>query len=414
MKAFILPWLLCVSVLAAPAADGDRPSPFFQCQLINLAANAPGKSKLMISVGLPFDALNFIRSGREYEARFNLSIAIVDRDGFGVADHEMQKQFRVADYAETNSIEKYYFDLFEFDLPPGQYEATVTVTDAVSGRQTSFSGKKDLQNFAAGEVALSDIIITNDLATDSAGNPVIVPGLFQNRAAPGGKLHFYMEVNAPLGDQPLQVRQVIRDAQGKIVVDQKRPWPRQTAMEKMLLPVWTDHLPYGVYELEMHAQHGKAGKKARQKFHVIWNGIPASGMHVRQALAQAALVASAAERKEMERALADSSLAQQRAALAAFWDKRDDSPAAGNEAMTAFYRRVEVANERFGGSREGWKTDLGRIYIQLGTPDAIEVDSQHPRQQRKQIWRYHRLHRHFLFIDPFGLGDFVLAQEQGR
>ena len=85
-----------------------------------------------------------------------------------------------------------------------------------------------------------------------------------------------------------------------------------------------------------------------------------------------------------------------------------------NEVMTAFYQRVAFANEEFGGKREGWKTDLGRIFIQLGMPDAIEADNVQPRMQRRQIWRYHKLHRHFLFVDQMGFGDFVLVQEQSR
>ncbi|MGH7492102.1 MAG: GWxTD domain-containing protein [bacterium] len=417
MKAFFLFFLIFTSAWAALFTMPDGQSPALQCKLINVSAHDANKSRLIILVGVPRDALSFIKLGQGYEARYGVSIAVIDHDGFGVAERESQQQFHVKDYAETNLSQEIHFELFEFDLSPGTYEATVTITDAAGGRQTSFSEKKILQSFALADpgLALSDIIVTNQFETDSAGRPAIVPGFFQNVAAPGQELHSYLEIKSPMDEKPLYLRQIIRDRQNKTIVDQRRPWPRQAVLEKLLLPIWTDHLPYGAYEFEMQVEHGKHKKSVMQKFRVTWNGVPASGMHLQQALAQAGLIASAAERKALARVTADSSLGAQRGALVDFWRKRDDTPATPeNEAMAAFYKRVEFANENFGGSREGWKTDLGRIFIQLGMPDAIEVDNYQPRLQRRQIWRYHKLQRHFLFVDQRGFGDFVLAQEQVR
>ncbi len=407
--------LLCAAAFAFPSAERANETPFFQCELINIASPDAGKSRLIILAGVPIDALSFVKTGEEYEARFGISIAVIDRDGFGMAEREAQEKIRLQDYAETNSLHKYYFDRFEFDLPPGKYTATVTVTDAASGRQASLSIEKALQNFSANNdaLALSDLIITPRLESDSAGRSSITPGFFQSTSSPGQDLFFYLEIKSQPDGAPVQVRQILRNRQNKVMVDQQRPWPCRTALEKMMLPIWTDHLPYGAYELEMQVQQGKMKKSARQKFRLIWNGIPEAGMHLQQALAQAALIASSSERKSMEKIIADSSLACQRETLIAFWEKRNRAQAAfGNEAMTSFYQRVDFVNEKFGGNREGWKTDFGRIFIQLGAPDVIEVDSKHSRQQRRQIWRYHRLQRHFLFVDALGRGDFVLAQEQ--
>ncbi len=54
-----------------------------------------------------------------------------------------------------------------------------------------------------------------------------------------------------------------------------------------------------------------------------------------------------------------------------FWDVRNPSPGAPDNAYkTEIYRRIAYANERFGtpGENDGWRTDRGRIYIQLGEP----------------------------------------------
>jgi len=414
MKAVIGVFIFCAWAWAAPTASPADPPTFFQCELINVAAPEAEKSRLLILLNVPIDALSFVKAGHEFEARFGVSVAVIDPDGFGVAERELEKKIRTSTYGETNAPLKYYFEAFEFDLLPGKYTATVTVTDHTNHRQASFSSEKILRDFspAPPHLALSDLLITNQFETDSTGKPAIAAGFFQNRAAPGQALHFYLEINAPLDQAPLQVRQIIRDRQNKVWLDQKRDWSHQTQLEKLVLPIWTDQLPYGAYELEMQVQRGKRKQSVKQGFQIHWDGVPQTGLHMQQALMQARLVASTAERKALDSVLADSVLAAQSRALLAFWSRREDAAGvASHRAMTEFYQRVEFANEKFGGSREGWKTDPGKIFIQLGMPDVVEVDNNMPRMQRRQLWRYDRLRRQFLFVDHLGSGDFVLAQE---
>ena len=70
-----------------------------------------------------------------------------------------------------------------------------------------------------------------------------------------------------------------------------------------------------------------------------------------------------------------------------FWQRRDTTPTTPkNEFKIEHYRRIAYSNERFASKLEGWKTDLGRVYITYGPPDEIEI---HPGQ--KQSWRYRKL-----------------------
>ncbi len=59
--------------------------------------------------------------------------------------------------------------------------------------------------------------------------------------------------------------------------------------------------------------------------------------------------------------------------MQAFWDARDPTPGTQqNEYKEEHYRRIEYANAKFEeGTGPGWKTDRGRIYIQLGPPGQI-------------------------------------------
>ncbi|MEE9500910.1 MAG: GWxTD domain-containing protein, partial [Candidatus Aminicenantaceae bacterium] len=58
-----------------------------------------------------------------------------------------------------------------------------------------------------------------------------------------------------------------------------------------------------------------------------------------------------------------------------FWRHRDPTPGTPrNEFKEEHHRRIDYANERFGGTTpfDGWATDRGKFYIMLGEPVYIE------------------------------------------
>jgi GWxTD domain-containing protein len=50
--------------------------------------------------------------------------------------------------------------------------------------------------------------------------------------------------------------------------------------------------------------------------------------------------------------------------------------------IRAYYRRVTQANELFTTYKEGWKTDMGMVYIVFGRPDQVA------RSKDKEVWTY--------------------------
>jgi len=54
-----------------------------------------------------------------------------------------------------------------------------------------------------------------------------------------------------------------------------------------------------------------------------------------------------------------------------FWIGMSKSPDKAKSIIRNYYKQVEEANQLFTGYKEGWKTDMGMIYIILGPPDVI-------------------------------------------
>jgi len=77
--------------------------------------------------------------------------------------------------------------------------------------------------------------------------------------------------------------------------------------------------------------------------------------------------------------------------IEAFWKVRDTNPnTPENEFKTEHYRRIQYANRYFGkeGPGQGWRTDMGRIYIILGAPKTIEKFENLTEVKPTIIWFY--------------------------
>lgn len=93
-----------------------------------------------------------------------------------------------------------------------------------------------------------------------------------------------------------------------------------------------------------------------------------------------------------------------------FWEKKKpNTKIEENPILYEYYRRVEYANKNFKGFGEGWKSDMGLIYITFGPPNNVE---RHPLASNSvpyEIWDYYDLNRSFIFADQTGFGDYRLV-----
>jgi GWxTD domain-containing protein len=81
------------------------------------------------------------------------------------------------------------------------------------------------------------------------------------------------------------------------------------------------------------------------------------------------------------------------------------------------FSRVQEVNRRFSYLKtEGWKTDRGRVYIQLGPPDLVDYHTAQQNVSDYEIWYYDKIEGGvlFVFVDKSGFGDFELVHSTKR
>ncbi len=104
-----------------------------------------------------------------------------------------------------------------------------------------------------------------------------------------------------------------------------------------------------------------------------------------------------------------------------FWKERDPSPGTKtNEVLMDYYRRYEEANLKFSTpNMEGWKTDMGRVYMVYGAPAQIEKHEFESDKKPYQIWFYFQLKDQpaqtlFVFADVTDSGIQQLLHSNAR
>ena len=98
--------------------------------------------------------------------------------------------------------------------------------------------------------------------------------------------------------------------------------------------------------------------------------------------------------------------------LFTFWQRRDPSPVTiTNEARQEYLNKIAEADRRFKTiGREGWHTDMGRVYLLYGEPDNREWFRSTTATKPYELWTYYKIEGgvDFIFVDLSGFKQFRL------
>ena len=176
------------------------------------------------------------------------------------------------------------------------------------------------------------------------------------------------------------------------------------------LPLPLEKLFEGRCDIRVQISTGSASQDVTDSFRIVWPTKPGSLVDLDLAIDALQYIATEEQMDDMR----SMSLSSRTAAFFAFWRAMDpDTTTAYNEMFAEYYRRVDIAIERFHGPRdlEGYRTDQGRIFILYGTPTSSRrVFS--PDNAPEEIWIYENMKQRFVFVDRLRSGVFILTEVQ--
>ncbi len=391
----------------------DAGVPVFYYEISNFAADSTGKSRLYISMKIPNDELQFLKTDNGYEAEYEFSVVVFNKKGEQIEGKSFRRKAGVKEYKDTNSNRIFQQMHTNLDLSPGEYKVILGLTDLDTKKTGRRKEKIRVRDFSKSGLELSDIIFVRRKNIRNTRISDLSPEVEASIADTTRQMFVYFEVYSPKVFPTYEVSYKILNFRRKKIAQEKLQFSKTGWRTKVFIPIDIASLDLARYKLVLDVKGGGKKRSVERFFHVRNLQVPLAVTNLDEAIEQLQYIASRKEMKKMRNAPKD----KKREYFEAFWKAKDPTPGtATNELMDEYYRRVEFANQHFSGFREGWRTDMGMIYILFGPPNDVErqpfnVEAS-PFYETEiyayEVWYYYDLNRRFIFADHQGFGDYRL------
>jgi GWxTD domain-containing protein len=364
-------------------------------------------SRLNLYAEVMYDDLQFVKSDSGFEASYEIAVVIKDKDGEQVDGKIWKEDLLVDNFDETNSRDKFSLTYDSFDLEPGKYKVTVTLQDLESDNITKRDFDTALRDFSKKKLQVSDILIVKNIEYDSLGIKSIWPEVSDRWKGVSNNAFAYFEIYNPNLADEADAEYEIYGQNTKIRFRDKFKVKLAGMRTLSAFHIPTDSLEHDEFKIDLQVKTNKEKDQTEKIFYWRFKGLPATVTDLEAAIQQVQYIATREEWKRLSKA----SPARKLYEFIQFWKRHDPTPGTeANEAMDAHYARVEYANQNFAVmQREGWRTDMGMVYIVLGVPDDITRNPYPSNSRSYEIWTYYRYNRQFEFYDYTGFGEYRLV-----
>lgn len=357
-------------------AKGD-PVPFV-ASIHFLAGPSPDSTLAVFGLSMASNALSFRRSRTGLEGRYRVE-AVFRRGTEIVRQIASDQTVRVGTMSETRRADESVIFQQLLHLPPGELTVTVVVRDRNALRSVRDDGLLEVPRFDGGRPMLSSLIpvyrgtsrvtrshlptvLVNPRATSPQGADTLVFYLEAYGVPPGTEVE--LRARHTDGTEAWRGTLTLKEAEVAVAVAGDTVGPDVAAA---ILRIPPDELQLGElrFETALPGFPDTVRTLALVTFSEQW-----AVTNLDDVLALLRFFGHQEAIREMQEAPPGERTELWRA----FWKRTDpDTMTPENEALTAYFRRVLVANLRFREeARPGWLTDRGEVYITVGEPDRDE------------------------------------------
>ncbi|MBN1352417.1 GWxTD domain-containing protein [candidate division KSB1 bacterium] len=389
-----------------PSVERRQSDLNFFFDLVTVNSPKEGFSKINIYIKIAYDELQFVVHDSIYNAEYELGLVIFDDDDNQVDGEIIQEKITAESYETTNSKELYSLSHTSFDLRPGKYKIVISITDIDTRNTVYQKASFEVRGFGEKDLELSDITIVNKITVDSLGVKSIRPEIASHINEKQRLLFAFYEIYSKLDVDSFDVNYVLRSGRGSKIENGTLRQHKQDNRTLAYVSIDAAKMSHGRYSLEVTVNDGSKSVQIDKNFIIRWLGIPAMIVDIDLAIEQLKYIASSSEMKRLKNAKDNERLVE----FEKFWKSHDPTPGTKtNEHMEEYFRRIGFANESFSGFQEGWRSDMGMVYIIFGQPSEIERHPFESGYKPFEIWYYHELNRRFVFIDETGFGEYRLS-----
>lgn len=387
-------------------------APYFNLDAISFMAADSSGARIDVYVQIPYENLRFVASDSSFVATYEITIDVLDNDDADVFEKSWDEEVKVGNFGETQSKQAYSLTRRSFSLVAGKYSMHVRVQDSETRKESLKKAKLTIADYSHEAFGLSDIMLLNRI-TKNGENNSIVPNISGNLDEMQNGFNLFFEVYNQTPADSVEFTYRVVDKKGRDLYSQKEIRPLNGKRTQIITQIDSANFPVGQYTLavdartvvDVHNSESVAIEKQRW-FFARWRDFPATTSDIDLAIRQLRYIAKDAEYDSLTSA---STLAEKQILFRRFWERRNPSQGSRhNLYMEEYYGRVQYANDHFSHYIDGWRTDMGMVYIVLGPPDNVDRHPFDYDSKPYEVWSYYDLNRSLVFVDDTGFGDYKL------
>ncbi|MFL3044920.1 MAG: GWxTD domain-containing protein [Candidatus Neomarinimicrobiota bacterium] len=359
--------------------------------------------RLLVYGLIPYHSLQFLKYGDGFSAGYEASLGIRDKDGNQIDHKTFQSTVAVGDYVSTINRSSREVVMAEFIIKATEYMIVGELIDEDTRLKGIVREKIDMTGLLNPLAIYPPFIIG-----EYPGNW----GFEENKIPVSTK-----DINHKIKEFPLflsgrikpgnfTMKVVAKDANKDIFWEDeiKLSSENTTFMRRILIDQKPDENLTMAIDVTI-TQENKSDSKAIE-LRIRKPGLSYFINNVDEALDQMRYVVTDEEYKRVKKAKRN----EREKLFYQFWKDRDPSPGTVvNELMDQYYYRVSYTNEHFAAFDQGWKTDMGMIYILFGPPDDTQRSFVNSSRYTYETWYYYTINRNFTFYDENGFGEYKLS-----
>ncbi len=406
--AFLSQQFAAAQVEMSGEVSYEPPTSFYVDALAFAATDTVG-SRLDVFIQVGYDNLTFVKVGDTYDASYELTVTLFDSSNATVAEQTWTEDIKAVTYDATTTAGASKTSQRVFRIPPGRYQLTVQLRDNENKAARRISRDLLVPSFDRPGLSLSSIMLVNRLENQN-GKLTIVPNVSPNVGTISGPLWLFLEAYEKGAADSVQFRASVLDKKDDTLAHADTSKRCLPGRNDVILRLDAGTLPVGDFKLIVLAT--RAGEPAElaasgRPIFIRWHGLPVGTRNLDAAIDQLRYIARDSEMDSLKSAKTPE---EKRKLFLEFWKRRDPNPnTPRNERMEDYYARVEYANRHFSHYREGWRTDMGMVYIMFGTPSNVERHPFDSDSKPYEIWSYYDINQNFVFVDETGFGDYRLT-----
>ena len=412
----IVPFFLFIGIIFSqrqPSNTGMSGNPLkgnnfirqYQLSVYTVASESSDSIRVLSYLSIPNHVLQFVKSSKGFKASYEATISIKRKKGDLVGRKNWSNDLITKTYLESTSKEIFNIHFNEFRVPLGEdYIISAELLDRDSNSSGIISKNLKLKKHSK-DLSLYSPFFLDYLNGDWGLIDNEIP-LFRNIL--GEQLvRTTVFVSGSVSPGPYEIDVIVTNPKKQQLWEKTfQSVAQNNYFEKRII------IPDEISQQGLRSkvdiilkQNGKQ-KKESVILSISRLGISSSVGNISQAIQNMRYILDDDEWKKLSKAKSD----EQERLFIEYWLSRDPTPETKeNELMDEYFSRISYSNVNFKTYTDGWKSDMGMIYVLFGPPDDLEVYHDPLSRMYQQRWHYYRINKFFDFVDENGFGDYKLT-----